>query len=72
MNNKQRQTRLDKEKYLASEQAQTDLSGKMPYCAACTNENPSGCEYTQEQREQGCICAKAYNRGREYAKKRNV
>ena len=72
MNNKQRQTRLDKEKYLASEQAQADLSGKMPYCAACTNENPDGCEYTQEQREQGCICAKAYNRRREYAKKRNV
>ena len=72
MTNKQRQILLDREKYTASKQAQTDLSGKMPYCAACTNENPSGCEYTQEQREQGCICAKAYNRGREYAKKRNV
>lgn len=72
MNNKQRQKQLDREKYTASEQAQTDLSGKMPYCNFCTNEKWDGCEYTQEQREQGCICAKAYNRGRNYAKKRNA
>lgn len=72
MNNKQRQTQLDREKYEASEQAQTDLSGRMPYCNFCTNENPNGCEYTQAEREQGCICAKAYNRGRNYAKKRNA
>lgn len=72
MTNKQRQILLDREKYTASEQAQADLSGRMPYCDYYTNENPSGCEYTQAEREQGCICAKAYNRGRENAKKRNV
>ena len=72
MTNEKRQKLRDKHKYLTSEQAQTDLSGKMPYCAACTNEKPDGCEYTQAERENGCICAKAYNRGRENAKKRNV
>lgn len=73
MTNKQRQTQLDKMKYIASEQAKRDLSGEMPYCdycAFCTNIGT--CSASQTERESGCFCAKAFNKGAKNAKKRNA
>lgn len=65
MTNKQRQTELDKEKYVESEKQNCDMSGKMPYCdfCACVSNN-SNCSATQTERENGCICAKAWNKMR--------
>ena len=64
MTNKERQKSLDKKKWLESEKHGKDLSGKMPYCKDCYNKwlFKSGCAVTQEEREQKCLCATAYNR----------
>ena len=73
MTNKERQTELDIEKYLRSEFEQRDLSGKMPYCDFCAEvNNDNTCAATQEEREKNCLCAKAWNRRKKNAKKRNA
>lgn len=73
MTNKERQVKLDKIKYEASEEEHEDLSGKMFYCDFCAEANNNEtCAATQEERESKCLCAKAYNRGKSNVKKRNV
>lgn len=73
MNNKQRQTQLDKEKYFASEIKRKDLSGEMPYCDFCACVTNYGtCTASQAEREKDCLCAKAYNKGAKNVKKRNA
>lgn len=64
MTNKERQKSLDKKKWLESEKKGEDLSGKMPYCNDCHNRYlfEERCGVTQEEREQKCLCATAYNR----------
>ena len=63
MTNKQRQKSLDKKKWLDSEIAERDLSGSMYYCTYCAGtEGYERCCYSQEEREQYNLCAKAYNR----------
>ena len=41
-----------------------DMSGKMPYCSFCKYKyyKLSMCTVTQEEREEKCLCATAYNR----------
>lgn len=60
--NKVLQTRLDREKYIASEQAKYDKSGAMYYCSECEARNESVCEATQEERESKALCAKAFKK----------
>lgn len=67
MTNQQRQKSLDKTKWLDSEMAGCDLSGKMLYCYHCefqTDEHNFDvvCAKTHEERVEHCYCAKAYNR----------
>lgn len=66
MTNKQRQRKLDEIKYLQSEIACEDLSGKMSWCNFCENQSEDNgycsCKITQQERECVNICAKAYNR----------
>ena len=66
MTNKQRQRKLDEIKYLQSEIASEDLSGKMGWCNSCANQSKDNgycsCLATQQERESDCLCAKAYNR----------
>lgn len=68
MTNKQRQTALDKNKYLESQQQGFDMSGCMLYCAKCEHADHSHptengkCYITHEERVANCACAKAYNK----------
>ena len=63
MTNIERQKSLDKKKYLASQMYKRDLSGNMIYCAKCEYVNCTHtCRATQKERENGNLCAKAYNR----------
>lgn len=65
MTNKERQAQLDKIKYEESIIAQRDLSGKMFYCDMCDKTDSNfNCLVAQEERESGCLCAKAYNKGK--------
>lgn len=65
MTNKQRQIKLDEEKWLESESSGVDKSGDMPYCEFCGYQTPSGnCDILQEIREKACLCAKAYNKSK--------
>lgn len=68
MTNKQRQVSLDKQKWLESEKKEVDLSGHMAYCEYCDYEF-LGCDISQEERVEKCLCAKAYNRMVRGAKK---
>jgi hypothetical protein len=63
MTNKERQAKLDKKKWLESEKECCDKTGEMPYCFYCLYQTPYlMCQATQEERENGCLCAKAYNK----------
>lgn len=66
--NIERQKSLDKQKWLESENQGHDMSGCMLYCECCekadhTHPTENGkCYASQEEREQNCLCAKAFNR----------
>lgn len=60
--NKVLQSRLDREKYIASEKANYDKSGNMYYCSKCDAQNNAICEATQEEREKQSLCAKAFKK----------
>ena len=70
MTNKQRQRSLDKKKWIESERVGGDLSGVMSHCAYCeksflafqSDGATSYCGATQQERENECLCAKAFNR----------
>lgn len=74
MTNKERQKSLDKKKWLESEKKGKDMSGYMEQCHMCDeceivqgykDGNPHlslRCKASQEEREQKCLCATAYNR----------
>lgn len=64
MTNKERQKKLDKKKWLASEKNGEDLSGKMPYCEYCHNRYlfEERCGIDQTERYHTGACATAYNR----------
>jgi hypothetical protein len=68
MTNYQRQKKLDEQKYLVSEAKKEDQSGNMPYCDYCNYSYYKqsgiavGCEKPQNEREENCLCATAYNR----------
>lgn len=65
MKNKERQKRLDINKWLESEKQGEDMSGAMLYCDACEKQrNGYWCGCTQDERETQCLCATAYNRMR--------
>ena len=65
---KQRQKRLDLEKWVESKKQGFDMSGCMLYCQFCEkadhrNKTEAGqCYATQEERVADSICAKAYNK----------
>lgn len=61
MNNIDRQKDCDKKKWAESEREGKDLSGFMFYCKSCEHAN-EGCDKTQEEREEGLLCAKAFNK----------
>jgi hypothetical protein len=61
LNNKELQKKLDEEKWIESEQAGTDRSGLLTHCKFCLRlEGNFSCGATQEEREKGCLCAKAF------------
>lgn len=63
MTNKERQLKLNKEKWIASESAERDLSGEMAYCVVC--KFAAACSVgavIQSERDKNLWCAKAYNR----------
>lgn len=68
MTNKGRQAKLDRERWLESKNQGYDMSGCMLYCEKCeyadhTPPTMNGkCYKTQEDRESGCLCAKAYDK----------
>lgn len=63
MDNAKRQIKLDENKWLQSEQEKCDKTGEMPYCFHCLYQTKYlMCQATQEERENGCFCAKAYNK----------
>lgn len=63
MTNKERQSRLDKKKWFTSKMYKRDCSGSMPYCISCTQRTCTHiCKATQAERENQCLCAKAYNK----------
>jgi hypothetical protein len=68
---KQRQQKLDLEKWLESEKQEFDMSGFMIYCECCSNRGGlhGECQATQEERESQCLCAKAYNKRQKENKK---
>lgn len=73
MTNKERQQSLDNQKYLASEKANIDLSGVMPYCKACPHRDAEYemCAITHEQRVAETSCAKAFNRSVQHGYRKN-
>jgi hypothetical protein len=72
---KQRQQKLDLQKWVDSKKQGFDMSGCMLYCEKCEFANHSHptehgkCYATQEQRESQCLCAKAYNKRQKTNKK---
>lgn len=63
MTNKDRQKQLDLKKWFTSKQYRKDLSGSMSYCIKCDKVTYShSCRATQKEREEYCLCAKAYNK----------
>ena len=76
MTKQERQVRLDKKKWVKSQELHADQTGQMEYCRYCTNygirtilyngdakkEVEHYCLLTQEQRESLSACATAYNR----------
>lgn len=67
ISNKDRQKRLDEEKWLESEQKNEDMSGAMYYCDYCDKQSRAyTCKATQQERENKNLCATAYNRFKRY------
>lgn len=67
MTNKERQTKLDKTKWLVSEKFGIDTSGKMDYCLYCPYrfidwKKENNCKAKHCEREKNNYCATAYNR----------
>lgn len=62
MTNKERQKCLDFKKFEESANERRDKSGSMEYCEYCECSLDFHCIATQEEREKGTICAKAYNK----------
>lgn len=62
LSNKDRQKELDFIKWNTSQIEKQDLSGKMNYCNYCNRKTIDGCNASQDEREQGNLCAKAFNK----------
>jgi hypothetical protein len=63
MTNQERQKSLDRQKWFTSQMYKEDQSGKMPYCIKCEKSNCTHrCTASQKEREEQCLCAKAYNK----------
>lgn len=69
MTNRERQRSLDRKKWNESREQMEDMSGKMYYCECCEKQGLSlnypfdlTCTATQEDREEQCLCATAFNR----------
>lgn len=73
MTNKERQEKLNVEKWKASKVAMEDLSGKMIWCQLCQKcENDTYADFIcgyhkvclaeQSERDKLCLCAFAYNK----------
>ena len=58
----QTQASCDKKKYLESEKAGFDKSGKMDYCAKCEYSKISSCVMPHSERVRTNACARAYKR----------
>ena len=71
---RQIQKELDDKKYIQSQTARQDLSGRMPYCSDCyflkfdTEKKHLICDLDQNSRAINCVCAKNHLRRIEYAK----
>lgn len=67
MTNKERQAKLDEEKWLLSEKLGYDKAGGMDWCTHCEcaeyadNKNGGECTYTEDKKNL-YPCARAYNR----------
>lgn len=59
------QNKLDEKKYLESEIAKQDLSGKMEYCKKCAfcYKRFAQCTLSHQSRLANCVCARAYKAG---------
>lgn len=62
LTNKERQKKLDYEKYVRSSQNHTDFTGKMEYCVKCEKQSNGKCTVEQADREAKSLCAVAYNK----------
>lgn len=73
MTNKQRQEKLNIEKWEASKRVMEDLSGQMLWCQYCPkcekdtfvdyiNGSNNFCTAEQTEKDNLCLCAKAYNK----------
>lgn len=63
MTNKENQEIRNREKWKESEKMGIDMSGLMPYCEYCENENDCECgNYNFAEINSNFLCAKAYNR----------
>ena len=63
LSNKDKQIELDFLKWNKSQLEKKDLSGQMGYCEKCPRKQLDGsCNASQEEREQGSLCAKAFNK----------
>lgn len=62
LNNQDKQKQLDFIKWNKSQMEKQDLSGKMDYCVNCKYKSINGCTASQEEREAGNLCAKAFNK----------
>ena len=64
MTNKERQKRLDLERWYESEKHNGDMSGLLPYCRDCKhrNKNYADCDLSYTERTQTQACATAYNK----------
>lgn len=69
---RQLQKELNKKKYLQSQTARQDLSGRMEYCTDCyfvkfdTEKKHLICNLDQSSIDANQVCAKNYLRGMEY------
>lgn len=67
------QKQLDEKKYLESEIARRDLSGKMSYCEGCSFRHFADCQLTHESRIANNVCARQElkRRGTDYGNQTN-
>ena len=55
----------DKSKYLESIKEERDMAGAMDYCIECKHSTDDyHCDITHEERVEGNICGRVYNRYR--------